>query len=89
MVAVGLSGDCRRVADQFIVGNCFRRSSVTTLVNSGSDLLALKRYGRWKWSAVEDGYVDDSIKNKMEAEVQEQPNLTGIHCDVDNKYNKY
>lgn len=69
-------------------GHCFRRSSATILVNSGSDLLALKRHGGWRSSAVAEGYVDDSIKNKMdvskkiessvlcpslEAEVKEQP----------------
>lgn len=47
-------------------GHCFRRSSATILVNSGTDLLALKRHGGWRSSAVAEGYVDDSIKNKMD-----------------------
>jgi Integrase len=47
-------------------GHCFRRSSATILVNSGSNLLALKRHGGWKSSTVAEGYVDDCLRNKME-----------------------
>lgn len=45
-------------------GHCFRRTSATLLVNSGADLLTLKRHGGWKSSTVAEGYVDDSLANK-------------------------
>ena len=47
-------------------GHCFRRSSATILVNSGSDLLVLKGHGGWGLTAVAEGYVDDSNENKMD-----------------------
>ena len=46
-------------------GHCFRRSSATILVNAGEDLLTLKRHGGWRSSGVAEGYVDDSIANKL------------------------
>lgn len=46
-------------------GHCFRRSSATILVNAGEDLLSLKRHGGWRSSGVAEGYVDDSIANKL------------------------
>ena len=47
-------------------GHCFRRSSATILVNAGGDILTLKRHGGWQSSTVAEGYVGDSIKNKMD-----------------------
>lgn len=47
-------------------GHSFRRSSATILVDAGGDLTALKRHGGWKSTAVAEGYIDDSIKNKMD-----------------------
>ena len=46
-------------------GHCLRRSSATILVDSGGDLLALKRHGGWKSSTVAEGYVDNSASTKI------------------------
>ena len=46
-------------------GHCFRRSSATILVDEGADITALKRHGGWRSTAVAEGYIDNSIKNKM------------------------
>lgn len=51
--------------EQF-TGHCFRRSSATMLVNAGGDLLTLKRHGGWRSSAVAEGYIDDSVENKIQ-----------------------
>lgn len=47
-------------------GHCFRRSSATILVDNGADLTCLKRFGGWKSSTVAEGYIDESIINKIE-----------------------
>ncbi|KAK5649505.1 hypothetical protein RI129_000534 [Pyrocoelia pectoralis] len=47
-------------------GHCFRRSSASHLANSGGDLLTIKRHGGWKSSTVAEGYVEASIKKKVE-----------------------
>lgn len=46
-------------------GHCFRRSAATLLANNGGDLLTLKKFGGWKSSSVAEGYVDDSVQNKI------------------------
>lgn len=45
-------------------GHSFRRSSATILVDAGGDITALKRHGGWKSTAVAEGYIDESVKNK-------------------------
>lgn len=47
-------------------GHSFRRSSATLLVDAGGDITTLKRHGGWKSTSVAEGYIDDSIKNKMD-----------------------
>ncbi|KAF2898575.1 hypothetical protein ILUMI_07603 [Ignelater luminosus] len=47
-------------------GHAFRRSSASLLVDSGGDLIQLKKHGGWKSNAVAEGYVDESIQNKMD-----------------------
>ncbi|KAF2889999.1 hypothetical protein ILUMI_16174, partial [Ignelater luminosus] len=47
-------------------GHPFRRSSASLLVDSGGDLIQLKKHGGWKSNAVAEGYVDESIQNKMD-----------------------
>lgn len=47
-------------------GHCFRRSSISHLANKGSDLITIKRHGGWKSSAVAEGYIETSLKRKME-----------------------
>lgn len=51
---------------ELFTGHCFRRSSVTHLANSGGDLITIKRHGGWKSSAVAEGYIDNSTKNKVD-----------------------
>ena len=47
-------------------GHSFRRTSATLLVNAGADTLALKRHGGWKSTAVAEGYVENSMKTKVQ-----------------------
>lgn len=47
-------------------GHCFRRSSASHLANSGGDLLTIKRHGGWKSSTVAEGYVEGSLKKRVE-----------------------
>jgi integrase len=46
-------------------GHCWRRTSASLLVDAGADLLTLKSHGGWKSSAVEEGYIENSIQNKI------------------------
>lgn len=47
-------------------GHCFRRTSATLLVHGGGDLIQLKKHGGWKSSNVAEGYIDDSMTNKIQ-----------------------
>ncbi|KAJ8911518.1 hypothetical protein NQ315_012490 [Exocentrus adspersus] len=47
-------------------GHSFRRSSATLLVDAEGDITTLKRHGGWKSTLVAEGYIDESIKNKMD-----------------------
>ncbi|KAJ8912828.1 hypothetical protein NQ315_014411 [Exocentrus adspersus] len=47
-------------------GHCLRRTSATLLVNAGADITGLKRHGGWQSTTVAEGYIDDSISNKIE-----------------------
>ncbi|XP_031350487.1 uncharacterized protein LOC116176152 [Photinus pyralis] len=47
-------------------GHCFRRTSATILIDAGGDIMALKRHGGWKSTAVAEGYVDTSLTNKLD-----------------------
>ncbi|XP_066582333.1 uncharacterized protein [Prorops nasuta] len=51
---------------QLYTGHTFRRSSATLLVDAGGDLLALKRHGGWKSNSTAEGYIDNSIQNKLD-----------------------
>ncbi|EFA04789.1 hypothetical protein TcasGA2_TC014838 [Tribolium castaneum] len=46
-------------------GHSFRRSSATLLANAGADLSVLKRHGGWRSSSVAEGYIEDSLQNKI------------------------
>lgn len=46
-------------------GHCFRRTSATFLADAGGDLTTIKRHGGWKSSSVAEGYIEDSISNKI------------------------
>lgn len=45
-------------------GHAFRRTAATLLVNSGADILQLKRLGGWRSSTVAESYVDESVANQ-------------------------
>lgn len=47
-------------------GHCYRRSSATILANAGGDLTAVKRLGGWRSSTVAEGYIEESLSNKLE-----------------------
>lgn len=47
-------------------GHSFRRSAATMVVNAGGDLLILKCVGGWKSSTVAEGYIGESITQKLE-----------------------
>lgn len=51
---------------ELYTGHCFRRSSATLLANTGADISMLKRHGGWKSGTVAEGYVEDSIENKID-----------------------
>ncbi|KAF2878682.1 hypothetical protein ILUMI_27490 [Ignelater luminosus] len=58
-------------------GHCFQCSSATLLANAGADLLRLKQYGGQKSSTVAEGYIDDSLTNKIETSKILEPSETG------------
>lgn len=45
-------------------GHCFQKLSATLLAKDGSNLISLKRLG-WKSSTTAEGYIKDSIENKI------------------------
>lgn len=51
---------------ELYTGHCFRRSSATLLVDAGGDITTLKRHGGWRSSTVAEGYIDESVTNKMQ-----------------------
>lgn len=51
---------------EMYTGHAFRRSSATLLIDAGGDITALKRHGGWRSTAVAEGYIDQSMKNKMD-----------------------
>jgi hypothetical protein len=51
---------------ELFTGHCFRRSSASHLANRGGDLITIKRHGGWKSSAVAEGYIEQSLKKKVE-----------------------
>ena len=46
-------------------GHSLRRTSATLLIDAGGDITALKRHGGWKSTSVAEGYIDDSMNNKI------------------------
>jgi integrase len=47
-------------------GHCFRRTSATLLADAGADITVLKRQGGWRSNTVAEGYIVDSVQNKLE-----------------------
>lgn len=52
---------------QLFSSHCFRRSSACHLAKQGGDLITIKKHGNWKYSAVAEGYVGASLKEKIKA----------------------
>lgn len=50
---------------EIYTGHCFRRTAATVLVDAGADLVTLKRLGGWKSSEVAEGYIENSMRNRM------------------------
>lgn len=50
---------------ELFTGHCLRRTSATLLADSGANLLEIKRHGGWKSSSVAEGYIAESISNKI------------------------
>jgi integrase len=46
-------------------GHCFRRTSTTFLADAGANLSNIKRHGGWKSTSVAEGYIENSIQNKI------------------------
>lgn len=46
-------------------GHCFRRTSATMLIDAGADVTTLKRHGGWKSTEVAEGYIDNSLNNRL------------------------
>lgn len=46
-------------------GHTFRRTSATLLADSGADITTLKRHGGWRSSNVAEGYIENSVDNKL------------------------
>lgn len=46
-------------------GHCWRRTSATLLVDAGGDLTCLKRHGGWRSSSVAEGYIEESLQEKV------------------------
>lgn len=63
-------------------GHCFRRSSATLLVNTGADLLTLKRHGGWHSSTVAEGYIDESIQEKLKTSNKIVNSLNSVDSEV-------
>lgn len=51
---------------QEYTGHSFRRSSATLLADSGVDLAVVKRHGGWRSKSVVEGYIEDSLNNKID-----------------------
>lgn len=51
-------------------GHCFRRTSATLLADSGANLTTLKRHGGWTSDKVAEGYIADSVENKVKVNHQ-------------------
>lgn len=51
---------------ELYTGHCLRRSSATLLVDGGASITNLKRHGGWKSANIAEGYVENSIQNKID-----------------------
>lgn len=62
-------------------GHSIRRTSATILAENGGDILTLKRHGGWKSSAVAEGYIEQSITDKIRiADMVQGPSTSKSSC---------
>ena len=61
-------------------GHCFRRSSASLLADAGADISVLKRHGGWRSTSVAEGYVENSLNNKISV----ANNIMGKRINIDN-----
>jgi len=52
--------------EEMYTGHSFRRTSASLLVGAGADILRLKRHGGWKSSTVAEGYLEESVEEKVQ-----------------------
>jgi integrase len=64
-------------------GHCFRRSSATSLADSGISKTNLKRTGRWKSDAVAEGYLVNSKKLKIQVSEALTHEINGTNAKVE------
>lgn len=59
-------------------GHSFRRTSATLLADAGANITTLKRHGGWRSDKVAEGYVEQSINNKIDInnQITKSINLT-------------
>lgn len=69
---------------EIYTGHSFRRTSATFLANGGGDLLALKQHGGWKSSSIAEGYVEESVSNKLNIAKKIIGNNTSVTNSVTN-----
>lgn len=46
-------------------GHCFRRTSATLLSDGGASMQQLKQLGRWRFDAIAQGYIENSLHNRQ------------------------
>ena len=51
---------------ELYTGHSFRRTSATMLVDGGGDVTRLKRHTVHKSTAVAEGYINESLQNKID-----------------------
>lgn len=51
-------------------GHSFRRTSATLLADSGANITTLKRHGGCKSDKIVEGYIEESVNNKIEINKQ-------------------
>src|SRR5699024_8944062 len=69
---------------ELYTGHSFRRSSATICVSGGGDITAVKQLGRWKSTAIAEGYIDDNLSNKLERGRKIEEKINKNNCTIQN-----
>ena len=64
-------------------GHCMRRTSATLLIDKGGSISDLKRLGEWSSTTSAEGYIEDSIQNKIQTSKKIFSDLTQNEVIVD------